>query len=106
MYLSRMERLILAFWSAGNLYGVRGLGKMPGIHWFIERRKIRKVTAGSLSCNKGMIRIMERSGMQCEAIRANQELLDGEPLDINYYAKYRHALNDIDWGFCMVATLI
>jgi [ribosomal protein S5]-alanine N-acetyltransferase len=62
------------------------------MRWLIERRRIRKVTAGTLSCNKGMIRIMERSGMRCEAIRPNQKLLDGEPLDIHYYAKYSYTI--------------
>jgi len=61
--------------------------------WFIEQRRIRKVTAGTLSSNKGMIRIMERSGMHCEAIRPKQELLDGEPTDIHYYGKYGRDLS-------------
>lgn len=58
------------------------------VNWFIDDRRIRKVTAGALSSNKAMIRIMERSGMHCEAIRPKQELLDGEPLDMHYYGKY------------------
>lgn len=58
------------------------------LNWFIEHRRIRKVTAGALSSNKAMIRIMERSGMRREAIRPKQELLDGEPLDICYYGKF------------------
>lgn len=58
------------------------------VNWFIEERQIRKVTAGALSINKAMIRIMERSGMHCEAIRPKQELLDGELLDLHYYSKY------------------
>lgn len=58
------------------------------VNWFTEHRRIRKVTAGALSSNKAMIRIMERSGMHCEAIRPKQELLDGEPLDVHYYGKY------------------
>lgn len=58
------------------------------VNWFIEHRRIRKVTAGALSSNKGMLRIMERSGMYCEAIRPKQELLDGEALDMHYYGKY------------------
>lgn len=58
------------------------------VNWFIEQRRIRKVTAGTLSSNKAMIRIMERSGMHREATRPRHELLDGEPLDIYYYGKY------------------
>ncbi len=64
------------------------------VRWYIEQRRIRKVTAGALSSNKGMIRIMERSGMHCEAIRPKQELLDGEPLDMHYYGKYGHVTSE------------
>lgn len=58
------------------------------VTWFIEKQRIRKVTAGTLSINKAMVQIMERSGMHIEAIRPNQELLDGEPVSIHYYGKY------------------
>lgn len=58
------------------------------VNWLIEDRRIRKVTAGALSSNKAMIRIMERSGMHFEALRPKQELLDGEPLDLHYYGRY------------------
>ena len=56
--------------------------------WFIGQQGIRKVTAGTLGCNKAMLRVMERSGMHCEAIRPKHELLDGKPEDIHYYGKY------------------
>ncbi len=55
------------------------------VNWFIEMRRVRKVTAGALSSNKAMIRTMERS---CEAIRPKQELLDGEAVDLYFYGKY------------------
>ena len=58
------------------------------VNWFIEQRRIRKVTAGALSSNKAMIRIMERSGMHCEAIRPKQEVFNGEPLALHYYGNY------------------
>jgi RimJ/RimL family protein N-acetyltransferase len=58
------------------------------VNWYIEQRRIRKVTAGTLSSNQAMIRIMEQSGMQCEAIRPKQEVFEGVPLDIHYYGKY------------------
>lgn len=51
--------------------------------------KLRKVTAGTLRCNVGMVSIMERSGMQLEGVRAQQELVDGEPQDILFFAKFR-----------------
>lgn len=58
------------------------------VNCLIDQPSIRKVTAGTLSSNAAMIRIMERSGMCCEAIRPKQEMLDGEPLDLHYYGKY------------------
>lgn len=50
--------------------------------------EVRKVTAGTISPNIGMIRIMERSGMHLEATRVAQELVDGVPVDILYYARF------------------
>jgi RimJ/RimL family protein N-acetyltransferase len=52
---------------------------------------LRKVTGGTLRCNVGMVRIMERSGMQLEAVRAQHELVDQVPQDALYYAKFRVA---------------
>lgn len=56
--------------------------------WLIAQPGMRKVTAGMLACNHGMRRIAERSGMQLEAVRRAQELVDGEPHDILYYARF------------------
>jgi ribosomal-protein-alanine N-acetyltransferase len=51
---------------------------------------IRKVTAGTLAVNRGMVRIMEKAGMRHEATRHAQELLDGTPVDLVYYATFCH----------------
>ena len=50
--------------------------------------QIRKITAGTMACNVGMVKIMERSGMHLEATRKAQELLDGQPMDVLYYAHF------------------
>lgn len=50
---------------------------------------LRKITAGAASGNRGMIRIMERTGMHHEATRRQQEIFDGELQDIVYFAKFR-----------------
>lgn len=69
----------------------KGLG---GDAWFallnalLSLRQIRKVTAGTMDCNQSMIRIIQRSGMTFEAVRSKQELLDGKPQDILYFAKF------------------
>jgi RimJ/RimL family protein N-acetyltransferase len=60
-------------------------------NWLIGREGIRKLTAGTLACNFGMIRLMERSGMSKEAVKKAQELVDGRPEDIFYYAKFHDA---------------
>ena len=50
--------------------------------------KMRKVTAATMSSNLGMIKIMEKCGMNLEATQTAQELLNGEPVDILYFAKF------------------
>ena len=57
-------------------------------NWLLDRSDIRKLTAGTLACNFGMIKLMERSGMVLEATRKAQELIEGQPTDILYYAKF------------------
>lgn len=52
------------------------------------RAKLRKVTAGTMSSNLGMIKIMEKCGMALEATRKAQEMLDGQAVDILYFAKF------------------
>lgn len=55
----------------------------------IESGEIRKVTAGSLAVNISMVRIMERAGMKLEATRYDQEIVQGVPVNVVYYAKFR-----------------
>jgi len=56
--------------------------------WLLKQDGIRKLTAGTLACNHGMLKLMQRSGMQLEAVRKAQEMVDGQPTDIVYYAKF------------------
>jgi ribosomal-protein-alanine N-acetyltransferase len=57
--------------------------------WLLSRDGIRKVTAGAMRVNVAMVRIMERSGMSLEAVRPQQELLDGVPQDLVYFGRFR-----------------
>lgn len=67
-----------------------GLAAWSGLMTHLLReRGLRKVTAGTLACNTGMLRIMERSGMHCEGRRVAQEMVDGKPQDVVYFAKFR-----------------
>lgn len=52
---------------------------------------MRKITAGTLGCNIGMLRIMQRSGMVPEGLRRQQEIVDGEPQDMHLYGRLREA---------------
>lgn len=57
-------------------------------NWALAQGSIRKLTAGTLACNRAMIRIMEQSGMQLEAVRKAQEIVDGVPQDILLFATF------------------
>jgi ribosomal-protein-alanine N-acetyltransferase len=52
---------------------------------------LRKVTGGTLDCNHGMLAIFSKSGMHEEGRRARQELVEGVPHDIVYYARFADA---------------
>jgi len=56
--------------------------------WLSGQPKIRKITAGTAGPNVGMQRVMERSGMVLEATRKAQEIIEGRPEDIVYYALF------------------
>lgn len=71
-------------WGAG--YGQDAWSTLTD--WLIAQPGIRKLTAGTLACNHGMVRLMERSHMHCEAMRKAQELIDGTPQDVLYYARF------------------
>lgn len=58
------------------------------LNWFMTQSEIRKATAGTMRCNTGMVKLMERSGMTLEAVRPAQELLDGVPQDMLYFGKF------------------
>ena len=49
---------------------------------------MRKVTGGTARPNRAMVRIMEESGMLLEAVHARQELIDGQPVDLLYFASF------------------
>jgi RimJ/RimL family protein N-acetyltransferase len=53
--------------------------------------EVRKMTAGALAANVGMVRIMQKAGFEWEATREGQELIEGQPVDLVYYSKFCHA---------------
>jgi len=74
-----------SMWGQG--YGYEAWQRL--MHHLLGELQIRKITAGTASCNLGMIKIIERSGMHHEATRKYQEIILGELHDIFYFAKFR-----------------
>jgi RimJ/RimL family protein N-acetyltransferase len=68
----------------------KGLGKdaWATMMAYLLASGTRKVTGGTLRCNAAMVRIMQSCGMQADGVRAAQELVDGVPQDILYFAKF------------------
>lgn len=72
------------YWGGG--YGQEAWNLFTG--WLLETAGVRKLTAGCLAANGGMVKLMERSGMVPDGVRKGQELVDGQPVDIVHYAKF------------------
>jgi len=60
-------------------------------HWLINSCNVRKITAGTLSGNIGMKTIFERSGMKFDGARVGQEIVEGFPMDVIYYARFSNS---------------
>ncbi len=57
--------------------------------WLLsEQVGLRKLTAGAARPNTAMLRIMERFGMELEAVRRGQEVIEGQAVDLLYYARF------------------
>jgi [ribosomal protein S5]-alanine N-acetyltransferase len=80
----------------GILIGYQCWGKGIGTDaWttlmrYLFQGGIRKVTGGTLRCNTAMVNIMLKSGMKADGVRFAQELVNGEPEDILYFAKFNN----------------
>ena len=76
----------------GNrLYWRQGLGLEAWrvvLQALLREPGIRKVTGGTARPNSGMVKIMEQSGMAREAVRSQQELIEGQAVDLLYYARF------------------
>lgn len=53
-----------------------------------RREGLRKVTAGTVTPNQAMIRIMKKSGMRPDGRRTAHYLIEGKSVDVVYYAKF------------------
>jgi ribosomal-protein-alanine N-acetyltransferase len=68
--------------------GVGGDAWSTVLSFLLDRVRTRKVTGGTLACNKGMVKIMLNSGMKPDGVRVAQELVDCQVQDILYFAKF------------------
>lgn len=57
--------------------------------YLFKKLKIRKITAGTLSVNKPMLRLMKRAGMQKDGRRNRQYLWEGKEVDMIHRAMFR-----------------
>lgn len=71
-------------WGKG--YGIDAW--MAMLNYLFDKKHMRKVTAGTVRSNIGMLKIMEKSGMQLEAIRPKHLVFDGVEEDVLLYAKF------------------
>lgn len=58
-------------------------------HYLFNNVNIRKLTAGTLSVNTPMLKIMSRAGMVEDGIRKKHFLVEGQEVDIIYKAIFR-----------------
>lgn len=71
-------------WGKG--YGLEAW--QGGLDWLLAEGA-RKVSAGTMAANVGMMRIFEKSGMQLEGRRKDHFLLEGAPVDLVQVARFK-----------------
>jgi ribosomal-protein-alanine N-acetyltransferase len=62
--------------------------------WLLQTGGMRKVTAGTMALNHGMLAIMRHVGMEEESRRRQQFLLHGRPVDLVQCAAFRREVGD------------
>jgi [ribosomal protein S5]-alanine N-acetyltransferase len=77
-----------AAWHQG--YGLEAWNAV--CNFLLEVAEMRKITAGTLADNKGMLRIMERSGMVADGHRVRHYSFEGKETDIVYWALFNEKL--------------
>lgn len=72
-------------WGRG--YGVEAWSAV--CRYLLSDGGLRKVSAGTMACNKGMLGIIRKVGMVEECRRPRQFLVEGKEIDLVYAAIYR-----------------
>ena len=68
-----------------------GLGReawCAALAWLLGPRRVRKVTAGTMSTNLPMLMLMHRAGMEKDGVRRRHYLLNGQEVDIIFMAAF------------------
>jgi ribosomal-protein-alanine N-acetyltransferase len=73
------------FWKGG--YGTDAFTTISD--YLLNDKKVRKLTAGTMSCNTAMIKLMEKSGFSIEGRREKHFILEGREYDLVYGAKFK-----------------
>lgn len=72
------------YWGKG--YGLEAWKAV--VNYMLVKLKIRKVTAGTLSNNMGMLKIIGKMGMEQDGQRKRHYLVDGQEVDLVYFCLY------------------
>lgn len=92
-YIDRPNRLaevsILIGERAAWGHGLGSTAWSVVVDWLLGAGGMRKVVAGTMTANKAMLRVMERSGMAIEARHPRHFLLDGEEMDVVSGARFK-----------------
>ena len=74
------------YWNKG--YGYESFRLVT--EFLFNKLGIRKVSAGAMSSNLGMIKIMKNIGMKEDGVRKKQYLVDGQEVDCIHMAIYKN----------------
>jgi [ribosomal protein S5]-alanine N-acetyltransferase len=73
----------------GNGYGKDAWNTL--LFWLEKELNVRKITAGTLASNKGMLKLMKQSAMSLEATKKDHEMLNNQPEDALYFCKFNNS---------------
>jgi ribosomal-protein-alanine N-acetyltransferase len=73
-----------AYWRGG--YGSEAFSAV--VNWLFACRRMRKVTAGTMASNQGMLAVMRRAGMHEEGRRERHFLVNGQEVDMVFAAVF------------------
>ncbi len=69
----------------------KGFGKdcwCAMIEWLKNQDNVRKITAGTVSVNKPMLALMRAANMLEDGRRRKQQIIEGQPVDVLYFALF------------------